>query len=89
MSLPIHPSRFLNQAVDGRLISAVKDNATDFEFACKGVVITVAGTISLVTNGPLASVIPLTVNAGDIIDQWELRRINSTGTTADGYTLEG
>lgn len=88
-SSALPPPRVLTQGNKANLISTVKSDTVDFAVVCKGVLITVAGNLNLVPSDQTAVVGPLAVNVGDVIDMWELRRINETGTSADGWTIEG
>lgn len=87
MTQPISEGQKISQGINGRLISVIKSDTVSLAPYCKGFKATVVGTVSFVTLG--GSTISLSVNAGDEITLWAIDRINSTGTTADGYTVEG
>lgn len=88
MAQPYSAMGAVTQGTTARLISAVKSDAVDFLTICKGVLITTGGTLSFVPNGN-ENAVSLTVAAGDQITLWGMRRINATGTTCEGLTVEG
>lgn len=79
----------VTQGTIARLISAVKSDTVDFLTICKGVIITTGGTLSFVLDGNANDNARLiTVAAGDQITLWGMCRINATGTTCEGLTVE-
>ena len=87
MATAVNQMAGITQGVVAQLISTVKSDSVNFIRVCKGFKVTVAGNVVFVTEG--GSTVTLAVDVGDEVTLWTILRINSTSTTADGYTIEG